>query len=223
MACGAICRRGCRAPGLPNCLTFPLLTVCAQPDPLLVNNQLPGAVRLQHDQQYHADVPQDYGVVGRAGRFTAVLVVVDGSVCLGGYAAQMVAGQRIPALGDRGYTGDPGILPDPGAVRREPICTLLADAGWAADDGSVPARRQHSAHTHDGRGLNPLLRHLGMIIHPPLLYLGFVSFVIPFAFAIAAMITGRSDDRWIRVTPALDAGGVALSCRWVGAGQPLGL
>ena len=52
----------------------------------------------------------------------------------------------------------------------------------------------------DGRGLNPLLRHPGMIIHPPMLYLGFVSFVIPYAFAIAALITGRTDDRWIRIT-----------------------
>jgi cytochrome c-type biogenesis protein CcmF len=52
----------------------------------------------------------------------------------------------------------------------------------------------------DGNGLNPLLRHPGMIIHPPMLYLGFVSFVIPFAFAIAALVTGRSDDRWIRLT-----------------------
>ncbi|HWQ83815.1 MAG TPA: heme lyase CcmF/NrfE family subunit [Anaerolineales bacterium] len=52
----------------------------------------------------------------------------------------------------------------------------------------------------DGRGLNPLLRHPGMVIHPPMLYLGFVSFVIPFAFAIAALVTGRTDDRWIRVT-----------------------
>ena len=52
----------------------------------------------------------------------------------------------------------------------------------------------------NGRGLNPLLRHPGMIIHPPMLYLGFVSFVIPFAFAVAALITGRSDDRWIRLT-----------------------
>ncbi|OIO87958.1 MAG: hypothetical protein AUK02_04425 [Anaerolineae bacterium CG2_30_58_95] len=52
----------------------------------------------------------------------------------------------------------------------------------------------------DGMGLNPLLRHPGMIIHPPMLYLGFVSFVIPYAFAIAALITGRSDDRWIRIT-----------------------
>jgi cytochrome c-type biogenesis protein CcmF len=52
----------------------------------------------------------------------------------------------------------------------------------------------------DGRGLNPLLRHPGMIIHPPMLYLGFVSMVIPFAFAIAALVTGRTDDRWIRIT-----------------------
>jgi cytochrome c-type biogenesis protein CcmF len=52
----------------------------------------------------------------------------------------------------------------------------------------------------DGVGLNPLLRHPGMVIHPPMLYLGFVSFVIPFAFAIAAMVTRRTDDRWIRIT-----------------------
>lgn len=52
----------------------------------------------------------------------------------------------------------------------------------------------------DGRGLNPLLRHPGMVIHPPMLYLGFVSFVIPYAFAVAALVTGRIDDRWIRLT-----------------------
>ncbi len=60
--------------------------------------------------------------------------------------------------------------------------------------GGIPVTPQ------DGRGLNPLLRHPGMIIHPPMLYLGFVSFVIPFAFAIAALVTGRTDDRWTRVT-----------------------
>ncbi|CAG0990580.1 partial Cytochrome c-type biogenesis protein CcmF, partial [Anaerolineae bacterium] len=52
----------------------------------------------------------------------------------------------------------------------------------------------------DGQGLNPLLRHPGMVIHPPMLYLGFVSYVIPYAFAMAALITGRTDDRWIRIT-----------------------
>ncbi|MEJ2485597.1 MAG: cytochrome c-type biogenesis CcmF C-terminal domain-containing protein [Anaerolineales bacterium] len=52
----------------------------------------------------------------------------------------------------------------------------------------------------DGSGLNPLLRHPGMIIHPPMQYLGFVSFVIPYAFAMAALITGRTDSRWIHIT-----------------------
>ena len=58
----------------------------------------------------------------------------------------------------------------------------------------------------DGNGLNPLLRHPGMIIHPPMLYLGFVSFVIPFAFAFAALVTGRSDDRFAFAMAALISG-----------------
>ena len=49
----------------------------------------------------------------------------------------------------------------------------------------------------DGRGMNPLLRHPGMVFHPPALYLGFVGFIIPYAYAIAALITNRSDDQWI--------------------------
>ncbi len=52
----------------------------------------------------------------------------------------------------------------------------------------------------NGQGLNELLRHPGMVVHPPMLYLGFVGFVIPYAFAVAALVTGRTDDRWIRVT-----------------------
>jgi len=72
-------------------------------------------------------------------------------------------------------------------------------------DGGVAAHTLKPAESvlftpEDGRGLNPLLRHPGMVIHPPMLYLGFVSFVIPYAFAIAALITGRIDDRWIRLT-----------------------
>ncbi len=52
----------------------------------------------------------------------------------------------------------------------------------------------------DGTGLNPLLRHFGMIIHPPVLYIGFVAFVIPYAFAIAALVTRQTGDLWIRTT-----------------------
>jgi cytochrome c-type biogenesis protein CcmF len=72
-------------------------------------------------------------------------------------------------------------------------------------DGNITAYTLQPANSMlftpaDGQGLNPLLRHPGMIIHPPMLYLGFVSFVIPYAFAIAALVTGRTDDRWIRLT-----------------------
>ena len=52
----------------------------------------------------------------------------------------------------------------------------------------------------DGQGLNPLLRHPGMVLHPPMLYAGFVSFVVPYSFAIAALAARRTDDEWIRIT-----------------------
>ena len=52
----------------------------------------------------------------------------------------------------------------------------------------------------DGQGLNPLLQSPGMMIHPPLLYTGFVGFSIPFAFAIAALISGRLNDPWFSAT-----------------------
>jgi cytochrome c-type biogenesis protein CcmF len=53
--------------------------------------------------------------------------------------------------------------------------------------------------THtDGAGLNPLLQNFYMVIHPPTLYLGFVGLTIPFAFGMAALITGYLDDSWLR-------------------------
>jgi len=52
----------------------------------------------------------------------------------------------------------------------------------------------------DGNGLNPLLRHPGMIIHPPMLYLGFTGFIVPYTFAMAALMSGKLDDMWIRTT-----------------------
>jgi cytochrome c-type biogenesis protein CcmF len=51
-----------------------------------------------------------------------------------------------------------------------------------------------------GAGLEPLLRHPAMAIHPPMLYSGYVGFAIPFAFAIGALIVGRADADWIRAT-----------------------
>ena len=52
----------------------------------------------------------------------------------------------------------------------------------------------------DGQGLNPLLQYWTMVIHPPMLYLGYVGFVVPFAFAIASLITKQPGDSWIHTT-----------------------
>ncbi len=52
----------------------------------------------------------------------------------------------------------------------------------------------------DGRDLNPLLQDPGMIIHPPMLYMGYVGFSVAFAFAVAALIGGNLDTQWARWT-----------------------
>ena len=62
---------------------------------------------------------------------------------------------------------------------------------FAVMQGSLPA---------DGAGLNPLLQYTEMVIHPPLLYLGYVGFTIPFAFALSALVMKYPGDKWIHIT-----------------------
>src|SRR3712207_8623148 len=52
----------------------------------------------------------------------------------------------------------------------------------------------------EGAGLNPLLRHPSMMIHPPMLYSGYTLFAVPFAFAVGALVTRRLNADWIRGT-----------------------
>jgi cytochrome c-type biogenesis protein CcmF len=73
----------------------------------------------------------------------------------------------------------------------------------------------------DGRDLNPLLQDPGMVIHPPMLYMGYVGFSVAFAFAIAAMLGGRVDAAWTRwARPWTTAAwafltiGIALGSAW---------
>jgi cytochrome c-type biogenesis protein CcmF len=73
----------------------------------------------------------------------------------------------------------------------------------------------------DGAGLDPLLRHPSMMIHPPMLYSGYTLFTIPFAFAVGALITRRIDAEWIRATRRFALGswlflgiGILLGARW---------
>ncbi len=73
----------------------------------------------------------------------------------------------------------------------------------------------------DGRGMNPLLQNPAMAVHPPMLYLGYVGFTIPFAFAIAALTTGKLDTTWLHTTRRwtilawfFQSIGVTLGAQW---------
>ena len=73
----------------------------------------------------------------------------------------------------------------------------------------------------EGRDLNPLLQDPGLAIHPPLLYMGYVGFSVAFAFAVAALLSGRVDSAWARwarpwtvVAWAFLTGGIALGSWW---------
>src|SRR5215471_15126841 len=62
---------------------------------------------------------------------------------------------------------------------------------FALMDGAIPA---------DGNGLTPLLQYPEMVIHPPMLYLGYVGFTVPFSFALAALIMKYPGEKWIHIT-----------------------
>ncbi|MDI2089829.1 heme lyase CcmF/NrfE family subunit [Commensalibacter oyaizuii] len=73
----------------------------------------------------------------------------------------------------------------------------------------------------DGQGMNPLLQDPGLAFHPPILYMGYVGFAVPFAFAVAALLEGRVDaawGRWVRpwtvLAWALLTCGIALGSWW---------
>jgi cytochrome c-type biogenesis protein CcmF len=73
----------------------------------------------------------------------------------------------------------------------------------------------------DGLGLNPVLRDGGMLIHPPVVLAGFAAFAVPFAFACAALLAGRTDAAWIRHTRrfallawSLQSAGLLLGMWW---------
>lgn len=81
------------------------------------------------------------------------------------------------------------IVPDNTATGR------VVEAVIMPADATVPSPLRLA---ETATGLNPLLRHFGMIIHPPMLYLGFVGFLVPFAFAMAALASGDLSTQWIK-------------------------
>jgi cytochrome c-type biogenesis protein CcmF len=86
---------------------------------------------------------------------------------------------------------------------------------------SSPFERYLPRFPADGADLNPLLQDFGLIVHPPMLYMGYVGFSVAFAFAIAALLSGRLDAAWARwsrpwtnVAWAFLAMGITLGSWW---------
>jgi cytochrome c-type biogenesis protein CcmF len=71
------------------------------------------------------------------------------------------------------------------------LLLTFAARPFAMMQGSLPA---------DGNGLNPLLQYPEMVIHPPMLYLGYVGFTVPFAFALGALATRYPGEKWIHIS-----------------------
>ncbi len=108
------------------------------------------------------------------------------------------------------------------------IARVLAVMGWISIGfylfilfTSSPFERHLPAFPQEGADLNPLLQDFGLIVHPPMLYMGYVGFAVSFAFAIAALLSGRLDAAWARwsrpwtsVAWAFLTLGIALGSWW---------
>ncbi len=120
-----------------------------------------------------------------------------------GAAAQTVTSRRHAAL-----------LPHVAAVTNLVIAFFVITMLFAAN----PFERLLFT-PEDGRGLNPQLQNPGMTIHPPMLYLGYISITIPFAFAVAALLSKRLDTGWIHAMRKW----TILSWLFLAAGITLGM
>ncbi len=113
----------------------------------------------------------------------------DGSLLWWLFLLSMYIGVCVKWLGKRYLELQPYVIATLMAVVIF-FCVLMAFAANPFSTSIGGARA-------DGEGLNPLLQNFYMIIHPPSLYIGFVGCTVPFAFAVAAMVTGRLDHEWI--------------------------
>ena len=134
---------------------------------------------------------------GQAGSLLLWLLVLTGmstvAVLFNRYAAREVIAWAVPVLG----------------LVASFFALLLVAIASPFETQMAPA---------DGNGLNPSLQNPYMVAHPPLLYLGYVGLTIPFAFAMGALLAGRTDERWIVATRRWTLAAWAF----LGVGQLLG-
>lgn len=141
-------------------------------------------------------------VLGRGGKWEApVMTVVS--------FAQIILASMIMGL----YIGDVQIGSNPFLLLRESGVFDNAPGMHENFDLSAPVRADYLMTITDGNDLNPLLQNYWMVIHPPVLFLGFAATLFPFAFAVAGLWTGKSGE-WTK--PGLPWGLFALAALGVG-------
>ena len=147
----------------------------------------------------HAFVVQDFSVAYVAGNSNTLLpTIYRYSAVWGAHEGSLLLWVLILALWIAAVARFSRALPLPVIAR------VLAVMGWVAVGflaflifTSNPFERLLPA-AAEGRDLNPLLQDPGLIIHPPLLYTGYVGFSVAFAFAVAALLAGTVDAQWVR-------------------------
>ncbi|WP_394844618.1 cytochrome c biogenesis protein CcsA [Pendulispora brunnea] len=143
--------------------------------------------------------------------FTALWGGQDGSLLWWLFLLSLYIGVCVFALGKKHLALQPYIIATMMAVVLF-FCVLMA---FAANPFSTSVGGARG----DGEGLNVLLQDFYMIIHPPSLYIGFVGCTIPFAYAIAALVTGRLDTEWITASRKF----TLFSWLFLGIGNTLGM
>jgi cytochrome c-type biogenesis protein CcmF len=147
----------------------------------------------------HAFVVQDFSVAYVASNSNSLLpTIYRYSAVWGAHEGSLLLWVLILALWIAAVARFSRSLPSPVVAR------VLAVMGWVAAGflaflivTSNPFERLLPA-AAEGRDLNPLLQDPGLIIHPPLLYTGYVGFSVAFAFAVAALLSGKVDAQWVR-------------------------
>jgi cytochrome c-type biogenesis protein CcmF len=124
-------------------------------------------------------------------RITGVWGALEGSIVLWGWMLALYTLVVIARQRERARELYPWVLAVMLAILAFFLVVMTIAAPPFARLSPVPA---------NGRGLNPLLEDTGMITHPIALYLGFTGFTVPFAFAVAALATGRVSETWITLT-----------------------
>ena len=149
----------------------------------------------------HAFVVSDFSVKYVAENSNSLLPVLYRYTAVwGAHEGSLLLWALVLALWTAAVARFSGALPQPVVARVLAVMGIVA-VGFLAFliFTSNPFARLLPA-AGEGRDLNPLLQDPGLILHPPMLYAGYVGFAVPFAFAIAALLERRIDAQWLRWT-----------------------